>query len=114
MHTKLRWHPFKRSHNSVGISGPISYVQGLYTLVGCPLLLMLWTFERFNIGRPTLSSYDLYGDDLYNLDEFGVTNNVDMPKMGTLWFSQDVSTDTSAYSICLHMLLLMHVLLLPL
>ena len=38
------------------------------TFAGCPLLLMLWSFERFDIGRPQLSSYEPYGDNFYTWD----------------------------------------------
>ena len=61
------------------------------TLAGCPLLLMLWSFERFDIGRPTLSSYEPYADEVYVFDLFGEADELDAPTMGTLWLSRDVS-----------------------
>jgi len=40
-------------------------------LAGCPLLLMLWSFERFDIGRPRLRSYEPYEEAMYHLDDDG-------------------------------------------
>ena len=60
-------------------------------LSSCPLLLMLWSFERFDIGRPTLSSYKPYADEVYVFDLFGEADELDAPTMGTLWVSCDVS-----------------------
>src|SRR5438105_6457701 len=50
-------------------------------LTGCPLLLQLWAYERFAVGRPIVDhkSYDLYS-------EF----EDDRPTMGTLWCSRQV------------------------
>jgi hypothetical protein len=50
------------------------------TLAGCPLLLMLWSFKRFDIGRPTLSLYKPYADEVYVFDQFGEANMLDAPK----------------------------------
>ena len=61
------------------------------TLAGCPLLVMLWSFGRFDIGRPTLASYEAYEDLHYAFDEVGVPDELDAPTMGTLWLSRDVS-----------------------
>ena len=60
-------------------------------LASCSLLVMLWSFERFDIGRPTLSSYDPYNDEMYDIDQVGVADELDAPTMGTLWLSRDVS-----------------------
>lgn len=62
------------------------------SLTGCPLLLMLWSFERFDIGRPCLSSYDAYDDDMYELDDFGLHDPLGGPTMGSIWCKRDVST----------------------
>lgn len=59
------------------------------TLAGSPLLLMLWLFKRFDIRRPTLLSYDLYGDEMYVFDQLGEADDLDAPTMGTLWLSRD-------------------------
>ena len=48
-------------------------------LTGCPLLLQLWSFERFSLGRPTLVDSSLYGVDMYHGDM------VDRPTTGSLW-----------------------------
>lgn len=55
------------------------------------MLLMLWSFERFDIGRPTLSTYEQYKDAMYGFDEDGVADEYDAPTMGTLWLCRDVS-----------------------
>ena len=60
-------------------------------MAGSPLLLMLWLFERFDIGRPTLSLYDPYGDEMYVFDQLGEADELDTRMMGTLWLSHDVS-----------------------
>ncbi|KAF8762429.1 hypothetical protein HU200_009389 [Digitaria exilis] len=46
--------------------------------VGCPMLLQLWSYERFPVGRP-LINLDPYTDLSADHDE------VDMPTMGSLW-----------------------------
>ena len=51
------------------------------TLAGCPLLLMLWSFERFDIGRPRLRSYEPYEAAMYHLDDF---DPIDRPTMGSI------------------------------
>ena len=55
------------------------------TLAGCQLLLMLWSFERFDIGRPWLCSYDLYEEAMYHLDDDGHFDAIDRPTMGSIW-----------------------------
>ena len=61
------------------------------TLAGCPLLLMLWSFERFDIGRPLLSSYEPYELGMYHVDAFGQQDPIDAPTMGSIWTKRDVS-----------------------
>nr|CAH66295.1 OSIGBa0139J17.4 [Oryza sativa] len=53
------------------------------SLPGCPLLLMLWAHERFDIGRPQLDSYANYG--LREMYRSGVDDIDDRPTMGSLW-----------------------------
>nr|XP_015638149.2 uncharacterized protein LOC107280872 isoform X2 [Oryza sativa Japonica Group] len=53
------------------------------SLPGCPLLLMLWAHERFDIGRPQLDSYANYG--LQEMYRSGVDDIDDRPTMGSLW-----------------------------
>ena len=55
-------------------------------LTGCPLLLQLWSFERFSLGRPLLDDSAPYGLEMYNADE------VDRPTMGSLWCRRWVCT----------------------
>ena len=45
---------------------------------------MLWSFERFDIGRPQLSSYEPYENAMYHLDADGAIDIIDRPTMGTL------------------------------
>ena len=52
---------------------------------------MVWSFERFDIGRPQLSSYELYEDAMYHLDANGAIDIIDRPTMGTLWTKRNVS-----------------------
>ena len=47
--------------------------------------------ERFNIGRPQLSSYKPYENDLYHLDADGAIDIIDRPTMGMLWTKRNVS-----------------------
>ena len=54
-------------------------------------MLMLWSFERFDIGRPALSSYEPYDNEMYAIDQVGVANELNAPTMGTLWLSRDLS-----------------------
>nr|AAT73690.1 hypothetical protein [Oryza sativa Japonica Group] len=53
------------------------------SLPGCPLLLMLWAHERFDIGRPQLDSYANYG--LREMYRSGVDDINDRPTMESLW-----------------------------
>ena len=53
-------------------------------LLGCPLLLQLWSWERFPIGRP-----DVYADEPYNLEEID-PEEIDMPTFGTIWTRRPV------------------------
>ena len=45
---------------------------------------MLWSFEWFDIGRPALSSSELYDDEKYAIDHVGVNDELDALTMGTL------------------------------
>ena len=51
----------------------------------CPLLLQLWSYERFQIGRPQLD-LGVYTVSLYTEDD-----DVDRPTMGTVWCRRRVS-----------------------
>ena len=52
-------------------------------LTGCPLLLQLWAYERFAVGRPIVD-HTPYKPNLYG--EF----EDDRPTMGTLWCGRQV------------------------
>jgi hypothetical protein len=54
-------------------------------LLGCPLLLQLWSWERFPIGRP-----DTMAEKPYPLDEMFDVDGIDMPTFGTLWTRRKV------------------------
>ena len=49
---------------------------------------MLWSFERFDIGRPRLRSYEPYEAAMYHLDDF---DPIDRPTMGSIWTKRNVS-----------------------
>ncbi|WVZ51194.1 hypothetical protein U9M48_002357, partial [Paspalum notatum var. saurae] len=50
-------------------------------LTGCPLLLQLWSYERFAIGRPMVD-LDPYDDGMYGVEED------ERPTMATLWIGR--------------------------
>lgn len=55
-------------------------------LLGCPLLLQLWSWERFPIARP-----DIYIDEEpFSLTEMLDAERIDMPTIGTLWTRRKV------------------------
>jgi len=58
---------------------------------------MLWLFERFDIGRPQLFSYEPYEYNFYTLDEFGVPDPMDGPTMGSIWCRRQVCTSCTKY-----------------
>ena len=60
-------------------------IQDNSILSGCPLLLQLWSFERFQIGRPQL---DLRA---YTITLYVAADEVDRPTMGTVWCRRRVS-----------------------
>jgi len=45
---------------------------------------MLWSFKRFDIRRPQLSSYEPYENAMYHLDTDGTIDIIDRLTMGTL------------------------------
>lgn len=55
-------------------------------LLGCPMLLQLWSWERFPIGRPDVDVKKAIPEN-YMLDADGI----DMPVFGTAWTSRVVS-----------------------
>lgn len=54
-------------------------------LLGCPLLLQLWSWERIPIGRPKLE-----GGFTYDLNAILDADYIDMPTCGTLWTRREV------------------------
>ena len=52
-------------------------------LTGCPLLLQLWAYEMFAVGRPVVDHSP------YPLDLYGQFDD-DRPTMGTLWCGRQV------------------------
>src|SRR5438105_15781903 len=66
-----------------GLCDSCSKTTANSVLTGCPLLLQLWAYERFAVGRPIVD-HTPYEHDLY--DEF----EDDRPTMGTLWVGRQV------------------------
>ena len=54
-------------------------------LLGCPLLLQLWSWERFPIGRP-----DILAEDPFPLTSMFDADRIDMPTFGTVWTRRKV------------------------
>jgi hypothetical protein len=55
------------------------------SLLGCPLLLQLWSFERFPIGRPWVDPHKPYEAEFYHGSE------LDGPTFGSMWTRRQVS-----------------------
>ncbi|XP_051214137.2 serine/threonine-protein phosphatase 7 long form homolog [Lolium perenne] len=51
-------------------------------IVGCPLLLQLWSWTRFPVGRPDIGARSWPPDELYDADR------IDMPTFGSIWTSR--------------------------
>ena len=49
-------------------------------LLGCPMLLQLWSWERFPIGRP-----DVQAEEAYPVGALLDADHIDMPTFGYLW-----------------------------
>ena len=58
---------------------------GYSNLTGMPLLLQLWSFERFPVGRPLVVTEHQYTTDMY-----GPVGDVDRPTMGSIWTRRHV------------------------
>lgn len=54
-------------------------------LLGCPLLLQLWSWERFPIGRP-----DIDGNRSFGIHELSDADHIDMPTFRILWTRRPV------------------------
>ena len=53
-------------------------------IVGCLILLQLWSWARFPIGRPEIGGGSWPTDEMYDAD------HIDMPTFGSLWTSRKV------------------------
>jgi hypothetical protein len=54
-------------------------------LLGCPLLLQLWSWERFPIGR-----LDIFVGHPFDMDEMLYADRIDMPTFATMWTCRKV------------------------
>jgi hypothetical protein len=54
-------------------------------LLGCPLFLQLWSWERFAIGRP-----DIKVSESFHADEMEDPDGIDMPTIATFWTCRKV------------------------
>ena len=78
------------------------------SLVGCPLLLQLWSYERFPIGRPYV-----YIDKPFGLEDLAGTYVPaigDLPTMGSVWTRREVllyEVTINSIISCLSIVLLM-------
>jgi hypothetical protein len=65
----------------------ISYCKSkrTFALLGCPLFLHLWSWERFAIGRP-----DIKVSDPFPANEMADPDGIDIPTIATLWTRQKV------------------------
>jgi hypothetical protein len=66
-------------------------------LSGCPLLLQLWCYERFPIGRPFVNADEPYGPDFYP-DDAGGLAPFGGPTFGSLWTRRQVSHAVQSYN----------------
>ena len=55
------------------------------SLLGCPLLLQLWSWESFHIGRPDVDAPRPWD---YRLID---PNVVDLPTVGSVWARREVN-----------------------
>ena len=54
-------------------------------ILGCPLLLQLWSWERFSIGRP-----DVRLQESWPMGELFDIDGIDMPTFGVSWTRRPV------------------------
>src|SRR4051794_9009508 len=66
-------------------------------LLGCPLFLQLWSWERFPISRPSL-----LGGFLYGIPEIPGMDPIDMPTCGTVWMRREVRNVFDSYIFVCH------------
>ncbi|KAK1694475.1 hypothetical protein QYE76_011172 [Lolium multiflorum] len=63
-----------------GLCNACTLVSPKSGLLGCPLLLQLWSWERFPIGRP-----DIDAERPFEANGFDDADHIDMPTFGILW-----------------------------
>ncbi|KAK1680143.1 hypothetical protein QYE76_040991 [Lolium multiflorum] len=63
-----------------GLCNACTLVSPKSGLLGCPLLLQLWSWERFPIGRP-----DIDAERPFGANELDDPDHIDMPTFGILW-----------------------------
>jgi hypothetical protein len=68
-----------------GLYQACSKTERTAVVTGCPLLLQLWSYERFAIARPLISEKP-YPHEMYGLW------HEDSPTMGSLWTDRRVSS----------------------
>lgn len=68
-----------------GMCNACSLTATKSAILGCPMLLQLWSWERFPIGRPDISAADPWPLNLYFDPE-----HIDDPTFGTLWTHRKV------------------------
>ena len=66
-------------------------------LLGCPLLLQLWSWERFSIGRPDVRLQEPMGE-LFDID------GIDMPTFGVSWTRRQVCFMLYLLHFCMYTL----------
>jgi hypothetical protein len=68
-----------------GLCNACQLVAPKSALLGCPLFLQLWSWERFSIGRP-----DVRVDEGWPLHELFDADRIDMPTFGMVWTRRKV------------------------
>nr|XP_051202227.1 uncharacterized protein LOC127315818 [Lolium perenne] len=63
-----------------GLCNACTLVSPKSGLLGCPLLLQLWSWERFPIGRP-----DIDAERPFGANELDDPDHIDIPTFGILW-----------------------------
>ncbi|KAK1699330.1 hypothetical protein QYE76_016027 [Lolium multiflorum] len=63
-----------------GLCNACTLVSPKSGLLGCPLFLQLWSWERFPIGRP-----DIDAERPFGANELDDPDHIDMPTFGILW-----------------------------
>ncbi|KAK1686595.1 hypothetical protein QYE76_047443 [Lolium multiflorum] len=63
-----------------GLCNACTLVSPKSSLLGCPLLLQLWSWEMFPIGRP-----DIDAERPFEANGFDDADRIDMPTFGIVW-----------------------------